>query len=84
MNYPIQHGCAVGFKGSIVRLYESMPKTWRIICLLHDEIALQVPSGDVEQARTLLEKSMVEGMKTVSPNVNISVDIAVGDSWIKC
>jgi DNA polymerase I-like protein with 3'-5' exonuclease and polymerase domains len=84
MNYPIQHGCAVGFKGSIVRLYESMPKSWRIICLLHDEIALQVPSNDVEQARTLLEKSMVEGMKTVSPNVNISVDIAVGDSWIKC
>lgn len=83
MNYPIQHGCAVGFKNSIIKLYDSMPKSWRIICLLHDEIALQVPSSDVQEAKELLEKSMIEGMKIVSPNVKISVDIAVGDSWLK-
>lgn len=27
INYPIQHGCAVGFKNSIIKLYDSMPKS---------------------------------------------------------
>lgn len=63
MNYPIQHDCAIEFKNSIIKLYDKMPKSWRIICLLHDEIALQMPSGDVQEAKELLEKSMVKGMK---------------------
>lgn len=42
-----------------------------------------MPSSDVQEATELLEKSMIEGMKIVSPNVKISVDISVGDSWLK-
>ena len=56
---------------------------WKLVAVVHDEIVLEVPEKEVEEAKEVLCNSMVEGMKKIVPDVTIKVESFIGDNWCK-
>lgn len=83
INYPIQSGGAIGLKKSIVELTKNLKPTWEVVNLIHDEIIMEVPIDDIEEAKSILVSSMVKGMKNIVQNVDIQVDTHVNNVWAK-
>lgn len=83
INYPIQSSGAIGLKKSIVELTKNLKSTWEVVNIIHDEIIMEVPIDDVEEAESILVSSMVKGMKNIVQNVDIQVDTHVNNVWAK-
>lgn len=83
INYPVQHGGAVGFKKSIAILATKLKPNWKVVNLIHDEVIIEVPIEDVTFAKEVVVSSMVDGMKIIVPNVDIKVDVTVNNVWAK-
>lgn len=61
-NYPIQGTGAEGMKNALALLLERKPTEWKLIAAIHDEIVLEVPIGQAELAKEVLQNAMQEGM----------------------
>ena len=49
---------------------------------VHDELVFEVPEGDVEQARVVIEQVMAGAAEPhVTLSVPLGVEIGVGSSW---
>lgn len=83
LNMPIQGSAAEGLKEALALLITRIRPLWKLVAVVHDEIVLEVPEKEVEEAKEVLCKSMVEGMKKIVPNVTIKVESFIGDNWCK-
>lgn len=83
LNLPIQGSAAEGLKEALALLVESMKDSWRLVAVVHDEILLEVPEDEAEEAKNILERCMVEGMKTIVKDIPIIVDSLVSNNWCK-
>ncbi|WLP64231.1 DNA polymerase [Bacillus thuringiensis] len=77
LNLPIQSSSAEGMKEALIYLYQNKPKNWFICNCIHDQIYLEVPSKEIEEAKELLEKSMILGMEKFIKSVPVSVTLEV-------
>lgn len=65
-------------KMAMVNVHQNVPPTWKMLLTVHDELILDVPEDEAEEASKVLADLMVE----VNPlNVPLEVDGGVGDNW---
>lgn len=85
LNLPIQASAAEGFKQGLNFLIEDLMKnpTWKIVNVIHDEIVLEVPKLDAEEAKSILENFMKKGMETALKIVPVIVDMKIQNNWKK-
>jgi len=81
LNTPIQGAAADGMKLALCRLRESLPENCLIVNTVHDEILVECPENAAEQVRQLVEKTMVEEMQRLFPDVAIVAEAKVIQSW---
>lgn len=82
-NYPIQGTAAEGLKEALYLLMKNKKKHWLLVAVVHDEIVLEVPTAEIDEAKKMLEKCMIDGMRRFIKKVPIVVDIVSGRKWIK-
>ncbi len=81
INMPVQGTAADIIKVAMVDLQRAMDRDGmmcRMILQVHDELLLEVPQGEVEQARGLVEEKMSQA---VALSVPLKVDVKVGWNW---
>jgi DNA polymerase-1 len=80
-NAPLQGSAADLMKLAMIRLEEELKnrklKT-KLILQVHDELVLDVPSSEVEEASTVLQSAMGLGQPLTVP---LQVDVGVGKNW---
>ena len=50
---------------------------------MHDEILLEVPTDDAEEAKEVLENCMIEGMKKIIRDIPVIVETSISNNWCK-
>lgn len=79
-NTPFQGLAADGAK---LALYDLTKAGFKIVGYVHDEIITEVDEKDSEKLLAIQEKIMIESMKKVVPDVNISVESQVSRCYTK-
>ncbi|MCE9561277.1 MAG: bifunctional 3'-5' exonuclease/DNA polymerase [Planctomycetes bacterium] len=82
-NYIVQGTGGDGLKRALVLLRErrgECPNAEPVLAV-HDEVVLEVPEGDAEQAKAWLERCMVEAMAPLIDPVPVEVESKVGRTW---
>ena len=82
-NYPIQGSAADGLKEALILMNEQLRSNWRICAIIHDEIVLEIPEQDAEEAKEVLEFCMITGMKKIINHVPVEVEATIQDYWTK-
>lgn len=83
LNYPVQATAAEGFKEALALLIERLPSGWLLIAAVHDELVLEVPEEQTEDAAVFLADVMTEGMSRLIDKVPIQVDVRSSPYWNK-
>jgi len=81
MNAPIQGTAADIIKIAMNRVYEGLEKAGlktRLILQIHDELLLEVPEEEIEQAREVLQTSMESAAQLA---VKLEIDLHTGKNW---
>lgn len=83
LNFPVQGTGADGLKLAIARLWETRAACLGAVPVLfcHDEVVLEAPEGQADQAAAWLEKCMVEAVQPLIDPVPVEVEVSVGKSW---
>jgi DNA polymerase I len=82
LNTPVQGTAADIMKKSLTILFEKLKGTEiKIIGTVHDEILLEAPENEAEEAAVILEDSMKKGGETFLKSVPVKVDIKIGTNW---
>lgn len=82
-NYPIQGTSAEGLKEALYLLMQKKRKEWLLVAVVHDEVVLEVPTKDIDEAKKVLEECMIDGMMKFVKKVPIVVDTVIGRTWSK-
>ena len=83
MNSPIQGTAADIMKIAMIRADEELQKaglTSRIVLQVHDELLVEAPEKEAEQAAEILEQCM---KKAADLAVSLEIDIKTGKSWFE-
>ncbi|HVF89618.1 MAG TPA: DNA polymerase I [Blastocatellia bacterium] len=83
INAPIQGTAADLVKMAMIRVHERLRRSGlgaRVLLQVHDELLLEVPKAEVEQARELVRNEMESVYDLAVPLV---VDIGVGRNWME-
>lgn len=83
LNLPIQGSAAEGLKEALALLVDELRETWRLVAIVHDEILLEVPEDDAEEARDILENCMIIGMKNIIKDIPVVAESSIGNNWSK-
>ncbi len=81
LNYPIQGTAAEGLKESLILLLPHLKETWNLAAVVHDEVVLEVPEHEGQEAAIVLERMMQAGMARLITAVPIEVDVQVQAQW---
>ena len=85
LNTPIQGSAGDGFKYALSLTWErrrDCPGDPKVVNLVHDEIVAEIDEEYAQAGKAWLEQCMIDGMaEVVGPNVPVSVEITIGDSW---
>ncbi len=83
INMPIQGSAADVIKLAMIALYRLLAErglTSRMVLQVHDELVLEVPEAEIEQASALV----AETMESAYPlSVPLKVDVAIGKNWME-
>jgi P4 family phage/plasmid primase-like protien len=85
INYPIQAAEAEGVKEALILLLPELERhaEWKLVNAVHDELVLEVPDNEVDDAQEALVSCMKMGMQKIIATVPIEVDATVADCWEK-
>lgn len=81
LNYPIQGSCAEGLKIALGYLMQHLPPEWKIVNVVHDEILLEVPEEQCQQAEWILRGCMKKGMEILVKEVPIVIESRIATYW---
>lgn len=70
----MQASAAEGLKIALAMLMPLLPAECLLVNVIHDEIILEVPVAQPLQMAVLLEKCMIEGMRSIIKTVPVTVD----------
>lgn len=83
-NAPIQGSSADIIKRALTLLYYALkPLDARIVNCIHDEIVVEVAEADAQLCASIVEREMVAAAREFIRSVPVTVDIAVGEAWLK-
>ncbi|MFY9610345.1 MAG: DNA polymerase [Blastocatellia bacterium] len=83
-NAPIQGSSADIIKRALVLLYEALkPLDARIVNCIHDEIVVEVAEGEASLCAGIVEHEMVAAAREFIRSVPVTVDVVVGEAWLK-
>lgn len=81
-NTPVQGTAADILKKALGLLYhETKEKDWKLVGIVHDEILLEVPREDGEEAALCLKTVMERAGADILPSVPCVADAKTADSW---
>jgi len=85
-NYPIQGSAGEVLLAALAELEKAIAASGLDIIpvnTIHDEIVLEVADAHAEQAASLLEKAMIDGMLRIFPEAETTglVEAGIGSSW---
>ena len=83
VNMPIQGSAADVIKLAMIRLHARLLAAdfaSRMVLQVHDELVLEVPTGELERVRPLVVETMMNATQLVVP---LKVDVAVGSNWME-
>lgn len=83
LNFAIQASCAEGLKEALALIMMKKRSDWRLVNCVHDEVVIEVPYPDRNEARQFLERQMISGMETLVRSVSINVETKISNNWIK-
>lgn len=81
INYPIQGSAADIIKKAMIGVQKALDKERmqsRLVMQVHDELVLEVPEAELEQAREMVDREM---SSAVAMKVPLKVDINQGNNW---
>jgi len=86
INAPIQGTSADIIKRAMARMMPALEDAGlghvRMLLQVHDELVFELPEGDVEAARPVIERIMAEAaLPAVALDVPLGIDIGTGKSW---
>ena len=86
INAPIQGTSADIIKRAMVRMGPALAEAGlpgvRMLLQVHDELVFELPAGDVDAARPVIERVMAEAaLPSVELSVPLGVEIGTGPSW---
>ena len=86
INAPIQGTCADIIKRAMARMGPALADAGlhnvRMLMQVHDELVFELPEGDVEAARPIIERVMATAAEpAIKLSVPLGVEIGVGPSW---
>ncbi len=86
INAPIQGTCADIIKRAMVRMEPALAEAGlghvRMLLQVHDELVFELPAGDVDAARIVIERVMATAAEpAVKLDVPLAVEIGIGASW---
>jgi DNA polymerase-1 len=85
LNTPIQAGACDVMKAIATHAYSTRKSSWKIIGLVHDEILLEVPQEEAEEARAWIKETMVRvGSETLNHTVKEALRVPVDASSAVC
>lgn len=83
-NAPIQGSSADIIKRALALLYEALkPLDAKIVNCVHDEIVVEVAEGQADECAAILDREMVAAAREFISSVPVTVDISIGDAWLK-
>ena len=84
-NLPIQGICADALMRAIILVNDRMEEAGiggGLVAAVHDELLIEVPEGDAERARDILERSMVDAFVDTFPGAQTNgLAVAIGRTW---
>lgn len=83
LNYCIQGTGADILKESLIEFLRSRNKNWMLCSVVHDEIVIEVPEEEANDALNILKVSMECGMAKFVKSVPCKVDINISKNWTK-
>lgn len=83
-NSPIQGTCSDIIKTALVLVYNETKDTPIKLChVFHDEIIVECPEENTEEASEIIEHNMVKAAHVFLKNVPVKVDVKYGRCWGK-
>lgn len=83
-NTPIQGTSADITKRAMALLHQSfLGTTAKMVNSVHDELVFEIDDSDVEQKAKQVEELMVAAGKEFLPQVPVTVDLKISQSWVK-
>jgi DNA polymerase-1 len=83
-NAPIQGSSADIIKRALVLLHDTLkPIDAKIVNCIHDEIVIEVDEARAEECAVIVDREMVAAAREFISSVPVTVDIAIGDAWLK-
>ena len=83
-NAPIQGSSADIIKRALALLYEALkPIDAKIVNCIHDEIVIEAAEEHAEECASIVDREMVVAAREFIRSVPVTVDIVVGDAWLK-
>ncbi|PYT08646.1 MAG: hypothetical protein DMF60_04335 [Acidobacteria bacterium] len=83
-NAPIQGSSADIIKRALALLHDALkPINAKIVNCIHDEIVIEVDEAQAEECAGILDREMVAAAREFISSVPVTVDIAIGDAWLK-
>lgn len=83
LNFAIQASCAEGLKETLALIMAEKHSNWRLVNCVHDEVIMEVPYSDRNEASQFLEQQMISGMEALVRSVPIIVETKISNNWIK-
>ena len=84
INTPVQGSAADLIKIAMVRVHEELKKAGlqaRLILQVHDELMVEAPEAEADQAQEILRRCMENVAELKVP---LKTDISVGRNWLEC
>jgi len=83
-NAPIQGSSADIIKRALALLYDALtPIDARIVNCIHDEIVIEVAEAQADECAAIMDREMIAAAREFIRSVPVTVDIVVGDAWLK-
>ena len=83
-NVPVQGTAAEGLKSALCIFWDKVKEAGidaGVVAIIHDEIIVEARHDQAEQAREILQESMVQGISWLVPNVPFEAEAHIALSW---
>ena len=83
LNTPVQGTGADGLKRALSLLWERRSECPTVfpVLFVHDEIVVECPEANAEQAKQWLTQAMIDGMAPLIDPVRVEVEASIGRTW---
>jgi DNA polymerase-1 len=82
-NSPIQGSSADILKRALRLIHDELSSSHKLVHIVHDEVILEVPESEAQEAASFLESKMISAGEEVLKIVPCKVETVVSKDWVK-